>query len=288
MKKNFLSKLAIVAALATMTLSLAGCGSSEPNKETKKDDAAHVNMTIGGFASIDSVKEDCEFTLTYADDNGEQSVYGGKTFQGKYKLEADGEEVDIAVYDDGNTNIYIEVADLKLEFFADHISDVMVLNIDSTDDYKEIAVCDLGPSGDPTVHFFRYVDGVLYETGKLYGSEFKDILFDGQGKMIDGYAYIPFIEPKVVTEYVYVDEHIAKTYSLDISESLNKKYILTETIQVAFTETEDKTAYPDVSEIIELEKGEEITIIEAHPTERLYYVQLSDGRKGTMTTQLAG
>lgn len=246
------------------------------------------NMTTDGFVPLSDVKENCTFEMTYGADNKEQDIYGSKTFTGEYQLVVGGKNNSIHVYDTGNYEAYIEIDGIKKEFSAVHIEDIVIIDMDKNDNYKEVAVLDAGPSGDPGIWLFRLIDGTVKHITGTDGWGYDYILFDRNGKMISGYAYITFFETEIVTQYVEVKDNVATWYRVDYTEMLNKKYTLAEDELVAFLETEDRTDYPDISDTITLKKGTEITLIEATPLDRLYYIELPDGRRGTITNQLAG
>ena len=305
MRRKIVKSMSIVYLL-TMMLTLVSCENTELEndpvyKETLENiisneerstsgeqETKYVNTTMNNFASYGSIVEQYEFKLTYDEKNISQSVYEGKSFNGQAQLQADGDVLDVYILDDGSMNIYMEIEGVKHNFMGAHIENVAVIDVDSKDKFKEVAVFDIGLSGDPTMYLFRYIDGTIYRIGTLGGSNYEKILFDGAGKIIDGDAYVDFVEPNIVTEYIQIVRNEMKSYKLDCSEYLNKKYTLSKNIMVAFQETEDKTVRPDVNDIITLEDGTEITLIEIDPINCLYYVELSDGKRGTMTTQLAG
>lgn len=55
-----------------------------------------------------------------------------------------------------------------------------IIDADTTDVWKEIAVEDLGPSNDPSVAFYTYASGVLIHLGTMQGLV-DDMLFDSKG-----------------------------------------------------------------------------------------------------------
>lgn len=312
--KNKITKLIMALNIFTMVLILTSCGNIElennslqsetfdsttSSEETSKNEEEqttelediiieHKNTTLNRLSSYGSILEETRFELIYSENNTSESVYEGKSFKGKAQLERDGKELDISVYDDGNMDTYIVIADEKCEFFGTHLENVYVVDVDSTDTYKEVVVLDTGLSDDPTLHMFRYVDGKIYDVGSFEGNDYNEILFDGKGLIIEGNAYIDFVEPHIVTEYNEIVDNKLKNTKVDCTQYLYKKYIISRELMIAFEETDDMTKYPDINTPITLEQGTEITLIKFDPMNKLYYIELLDGRKGTMTTQLAG
>lgn len=312
--KNKITKLIMALNIFTMVLILTSCGNIElennslqsetfdsttSSEETSKNEEEQTkelediiieqkNTTLNRLSSYGSILEETRFELIYSEKNTSESVYEGKSFKGKAQLEKDGKELDISVYDDGNMDTYIVIADEKCEFFGTHLENVYVVDVDSTDTYKEVVVLDTGLSDDPTLHMFRYVDGKIYDVGSFEGNDYNEILFDGKGLIIEGNAYIDFVEPHIVTEYNEIVDNKLKNTKVDCTQYLYKKYIISRELMIAFEETVDMTKYPDINTPITLEQGTEITLIKIDPMNKLYYIELLDGRKGTMTTQLAG
>lgn len=242
------------------------------------------NMTTEGYSSIDSIKKETEFEVSYTD---VENVHGAVKYKGKYALTVGGKEDEITVFYDGDHLVYIEINGEINVFGGDYISNVEIVDIDKNDEYLELVLFDEGPSADPQLKIFRYADNSIIELGN-FGGMFESTLFDGKGRIIAGWSYYDFIETQIVTEFVEVKENIATTYNPDYSELLNKKYKLTRDLTVGFKETQDINDYPDVENIIRIEKGSEITIISGTSNGSCFYIELQDGKRGVITTQLAG
>ena len=242
------------------------------------------NMTTEGYSSIDSIKKETEFEVSYTD---EEKPYGAVKYKGKYALTMGGKEDEITVFYDDSHLVYIEINGEINVFTGNYISNVEIVDIDKNDEYLELVLFDEGPSADPQLKIFRYADNSIIELG-TFGGIFESTLFDGKGRIIAGWSYCDFIETQIVTEFVEVKENIATTYNPDYSELLNKKYKLTRDLSVGFKETQDMNDYPTLDKIMTIEKGAEIIIISGDPKDRCFYIELPDGRRGFITTQLAG
>lgn len=295
MKKISIKNVAITA-MVTMALSFGGCGVQNEKDDSEKPsneltDQELTYMTTEGFSSVNSIKESYTFEKKYMENNEEASLYGGKTFEGKYNLSGNTSEDTILVYDDGEYDIYIEINGTKKEISGYCVSDVAIIDICDTDSFKEVAVFDEGPSADPTITIFRYSEGTVYEVGQFGGNSYDAILFDKKGKIIAGDGYIDFVEPKIVAELYEVEDHKANRMDSDCSKAMNKTYALATELTVAFLETENdnlEDVVVSTENTITLKKGEEIVLIKADPANAVYYVKLQDGRKGVFTTHIAG
>jgi hypothetical protein len=67
------------------------------------------------------------------------------------------------------------------------VGPMMVVDVDSTDSYLELAVSEHGPSSDEATYFFRYSGGTLVKTGELPGcpqADWRPLVVDGSGVVI--------------------------------------------------------------------------------------------------------
>ena len=326
MRNKFLAKGLALCMIATTSMAIAGCGtndntvvnsnntaesSEQVTSATNSNDeqsatveSTTINtdnnsqyMTTEAFYTVNEISDKYELTMEYMPDDDSQfagTLYGKKTFEGSYAISSDDVvSILVADYGSGNTS-YIEIAGVKKEFSASPIEKVGIIDIDEDDSYKEVVVYDLGPSSDPTLTIFRYCDGEIHKIGSFDSGlgDYNSILFDKNGKIIEGDGYIDFVEPQIVTEYYEVTDNDAKLNKSDYSTTLNQTYKLTKNLVVSFCETDDINIedYPsfNLEETIELKAGEEITLFEIGSSNFVYYIQLPDGRKGAITTQLAG
>lgn len=322
MKRKFLTKCFAVCMCAAMSLTVVGCGSknigeketdstvitsevtsketpeqtSEMSEITTTSEENEQYMNTASFYPISTVAEaytlSCEYMTDEEDAQFSGTVYGGKTFKGEYALSSnESDKIVVADYE-RHKEAYIEVNGVKKDIVADHIEKVGIVDVDISDSYKEIVLYDLGASEDPTLIIFRYCDGTIYELGSFYGVySYDSVLFDKNGKIIDACGYVDFVEPQIVTEYYKVTNNAAASVKVDYDDALNKTYKLVKDMTVAFCETDNENvedASININDTVDIKVGEEIQLIKAEPSQCLYYVQLPDGRKGVITTQLAG
>lgn len=100
-------------------------------------------------------------------------------------LNGDGVAENIAIEVKGNslegTNTVISVSASSITFPGSNPEGFFgIVDIDTTDREKEIAVSDLGPSGDPTTGFYRFDGSLLQLVGIVQGA-YETIEFSGNG-----------------------------------------------------------------------------------------------------------
>ena len=157
-----------------------------------------------------------------------------------------------------------------------------IVDIDTSDSYKEIAVYDAGPSGDPNVIFYRYADNKLSEIG--YGEanrDYDEILFDKKGNVIDEYGYVDFIDLPIVVKYKDMKAESSTEVYVSYSGALNKTYTVSRNITVAFTESDDINVenLNGNIEYISLKEGDKIVLIDMKLEWKTFYIELPDGTK---------
>lgn len=327
-KKSYSKKIA-VAVLASMML-VTGCGAYEENEkattagsganvaETQTDETDNAEgqtsaaedvkkeetnekaseeatenisknaeyMTTEGFYHLNEVID----SYTFAKEDGNEDV--NVKFTGEYSLTSDAKDIITVGGNYDTCEAYIEINGIKKNFGADCVENVAIIDLDEKDTYKEIAVYDAGPSNDPNIIFFRLVDGEIYEMGYACARyDYNEILFDKNGRIIDGYGYISFTDTQVVADYYEIKDNSFDKIQADYESALGEKYTITENITVAFIETENTNVFEaasDEEEYVELKVGDEIILLDDESPSCLYYVELPDGRRGVIRTQLAG
>lgn len=179
---------------------------------------------IEDFSKMDEYFKDCAFDVSY----DEKLKFYERTFSihGAYDLNGDGEDDRInsvlkANYEEGS---YIEVNGIKVSIDPFNPSgEIQIIDIDSKDNYVEVAIFDDGPSGDPNFTFFRYDGKEFYSLGSID----RYALMDGQGKFISWFHLSNYFKPQFFSawgefkndKYVItnhdVEQYIGKTYELD-------------------------------------------------------------------------
>ena len=310
MKKKMYSKR-ILAVLATTILLATGCGNVDDTSNTSDalDEKESTSVEVTIHATKDTTEDATDNTDTSSDvdimttkgfiplsqaiesyvfeKEDSMFIYADSTYRGEYRLCCEAKDIIVIKFDYDMSEGYVEVNGEKESFYATAISNVAIVDIDKTDSYKEIALYDEGPSDDPAIILFRYCDGELYNLGEFYGRYDHDyVLFDHEGKILSADGYIDFLDTKIVDKYYEVKGNKSVSVSADTSGALNKSYRVSKDMSVAFSTSKDDVY--DLENIITIKAGEKIVLLEAYEGLVEFYVELPDGTKGYITTQLAG
>lgn len=273
-----------------MAVSLVGCGTTEIAKKTEEITTEISNldyMTTQGYKPASDVLENYEFAHEKND--------GHQVYRGEYALKGE-DKYEIIFTEDYSEGPYIEINGIKKELnWPDSVDNVGIIDVDTSDEYKEIAIFDDGPSGDPSITFVRFDGKEIFELG-IFESGYMDhqILFDGKGNIIESSGYLWFLEPTVVSEYSVLSDNSFVSVHVDYKKALSKTYVVLDDTDVAFGESDDsdiENGYryiESLDDTICLKKGEEIKLIDFDLERELFYIQLPDGRIGYITTCLAG
>ena len=280
---------------------------AEEETESEKEDLDFVSKKFvkpEGFYSISELAVNYELKQTVFegfDENGYlmpgmNGLYD--RYEGEYSLtEGSKDKIVFVEYYDSlgvdDQQSYIEINGIKEEVYIDHIFKVAVIDIDTTDQYKEIALYDEGPSADPHIKLFRFCDGKIYKVGE-YATRFYEEIFytDSKGKIVDGCGYISFIENPFVYKYHTIVNNEDTVVDVNYEKYLNQTYTIVNEIHTSFIESDNSNLTNrdldfNLDEHTPIRVGETIKLIKIiEPT--LFYVQLPDGRYGYILTQTAG
>ncbi len=314
MKKKIIKTVTAVLLMTTL-LSMTACGNANGKKDStgsNTDNNADSNqnvvegnedidvMTTEGFYPISDCVYDYELTRTDYTTDPTSSIITASSFVGEFDISPDGEAAEsISVNCDRETSTgSININDAVMEFLAFDIYKVGIIDLNPLDQYAEVIVYDGGPSDDPCVILFTYVNGEIYNMEKYYATgDYDQIMIDKNYKIIDSYGYIDFLDVQIVTQYkevTYGETSVqVELHEVDYTDALNKTYTVSEDMLVAFAETDntDLSAAYDVIELnnyAELKQGDKIILVAADPLSEVYYVELPDGRRGVFTDRLAG
>lgn len=217
-----------------------------------------------------------------------------KPFQitGSYDLNSDG-KLDTIVLNlcfrsiDQESKIQINNAILATTF--NKPENAYLLDLDKEDDFIEILVSDDGPSGDPAYFFFRYDGTEIIDLGFVPTSEGNSISFDGHGRIISWFNFNNCISPKIITGLYELNDNKFIYVELDISDTLNKEYVVQNNMDGYFIEMGDVPSnfYPSWdSETMDKNKlslsAKDTIIIKEILGYGRYYVQLSNGKLGVL------
>lgn len=270
--------------------------STKINAELNTSDTTYIDithetskyMTTEGFYHLSEAREPYIFETDTDVEEGHFHV--DRIFRGEYPLLSDVKETIVVDFDHDNYVGYIDVSGIRKEFYASAIVDVAIIDVDKNDVYKEIAIYAKGPSNAESIMLFRVCDGAIYELGEYYGlCDYDNILFDKNGKIIEIYGYVDFLDTKIVTEYYQIKGNEVYNLLVNVDKAMNKEYKIAKDVIVEFTETENTNISESdkgISSRFVLKEGQKIVLIIAIPSSHLYYVELPDGRRGYMRSNL--
>lgn len=213
---------------------------------------------------------------------------------GSYDLNGDGAVDNFSIAFDAErdafqTEAVIKINNTESKVYFDNAYEVHVIDLDTDDVFKEIAVLDDGPSGDPHFEFFRYTGDEIIEMGNIYsGPSGSCVLLDSHGKLLSTWNMAGF-EPEIVFAYHQVDGNQLITVPLDYTACLNKEYMVVADADAWFEEydTVPKDFEPSFVGMpnTTLKKGEKLTIKDIvipgdHPY--WYSVEFANGKKGAL------
>lgn len=177
----------------------------------------------------------------------------------------------------------LQVNNNILTFLGEEIESTFnIVDIDSSDKYKEIAVSEYGPSSDFTTTFFYYDNDILFPTGKIEGfygsaysygedSDWNQVRIDGNGKIFTQSRGSLLHTWFYQDEYKLSDEHWLVYVPKDLYEMNTEVEVIEE-----FTLQKSRT---DASDAITLKKGEKVTIV-ASDNKEWCLVENSKGETG--------
>lgn len=247
-------------------------------------------MTTEGFVTLYDIREDFQYSVENVDE-------WNRIYRGEYALYGDTKcEIVVADYCHNVSyedirNPYIEINGVKKRIYLESFKDIAIIDLDTTDEYKEVVVLDDGPSADPYFHIFRYDGEKLYQVCEVYGVyRHEYILFDTKGSIMDMNCYIEFLDTHIVNQYYTCKDDVVEIVHTDYESALNKTYTIRRDMCFAFTECDidDENVYLDINDLYNLKKGDKIKLIRMDNDNERYYIQLPDGRKGYMSTRVAG
>ncbi|MBQ3545814.1 MAG: sigma-70 family RNA polymerase sigma factor [Lachnospiraceae bacterium] len=257
----------------------------EETSEVKEEIPASevVNMTTEGYGSMESIKIWSDFKVQETDELVDGLTETKVSITGSYPLSKSDIADTIVIESVYRDYSYIEINGVKKRFRGDIIFDAEIIDIDSEDEYKEVVVYDHGPSADPNIHIFRFVDDSIVEIGRFSAKyKYDEILFNGKGRIISGLEYLYFLNTEIVTGFTEVKGDVVNTYYPDYTELLDKKYTLSEDIEVEFSGEPILTDPTYIYNRPKIEEGTEIKLLGINIDKDSHYisdyiVELPDG-----------
>jgi len=243
--------------------------------------------SLKDFAIMDEYMEDYAFDISY--DEKLDSYERTYTIHGEYDLNGDGDNDNINALlkpynEDGS---YLEVNGIRTPLYLAHpAGEMYIIDIDSRDQYKELALYDLGPSDDPVFDFFRY-DGkeLIY----LFSID-RAALMDGQGKFISAFHLTTRFNPKFYSAWGEYKNGEYVINNTDISQYIGRTYEIDGMAFFIPMDEEPDNYYDHIIWESEAQKEFEnnkikllgIHIDEYDPILNWFFVELPDGQKGLL------
>ncbi len=249
--------------------------------------AADKGNIIENFSEIDNYIKDYTPDVSYEEDlELGQRAY---IIHGTYDLNGDGEadEINAVLKADNEASSLIEVNGMKvtLELY-NPTGLIKIIDLDSRDNYTEVAVFDDGPSGDPTITFLRYDGRKLYTIGSID----RYALMDGEGKFISWFHLANNFKPQFFSAWGEFKNNEYVITNHDVEQYIGKTYEVDGTGFFAPLEFNPEVYFEHVvwdSENLREFKATKIKLLDIHirPDDRTlnwFYVELPDGEKGLL------
>lgn len=243
---------------------------------------------IEDFSKMDEYFKDYTFDVWY----DEKLLLYQRTYSihGEYDLDGDGEADRINAvlkYDDPNGN-YIEVNGIRMPLDRCWpTGEIRIIDLDSKDNYVEIAIFNDGVDGVPNnLAFFRY-DGK-----ELYSLEYmdRDALMDGQGKFISWFDIANYIKPQFFSAWEELKNNKFVRTNHDVEQNLGKTYELDGTFYFVPLDKKPENIYEYTvweSEALREFKAAKIKLLDIYFEQydrslNWFYVELPDGERGLL------
>lgn len=245
--------------------------SSEPDNGSDLD--------IKDFYQLSNYFKEYDFTVK-SDINHELYI---STYEiaGEYDLDGDGknENIQALLSNDYNLNSYVKVNDITVEIYTDSPNgEVKIIDLDSNDNYLELACFDDGPSGDPHYKFFRYNGEELIALGEIDSGA----IMDGRGKFISWFSLGVNFKPQFYTSWIELMDNEFIDRDHDVDQYIGETFELSGSgFFVQLDEKPEKYyEYMDWEAIREFE-ATNIKILDIYSASILF-IEFEDGQKGLL------
>ena len=212
MKKRSTSIISFIICLVMLT----ACGGRNTGNVTEKPESSFLNLGAQ-FVPMNDALADEPFEALGDD-------YNGRTYRADAVLYGD-KKGNITVEFEGN-DAYISLYGAKYKASIEAPLAINIVDLDTSDEYRELAIWTEGPSADPGVDFFRfngkevvplnfYNSEYDYTSSNIYGfldADKDDILptygaiwTDGKGRVVTSFQNVGFIEKRVALSCFELD-----------------------------------------------------------------------------------
>lgn len=289
-----------ILVIMLITVVLVGCNNTIDNKVNDNNDEKSRYITLKDSlldVQVKKIETDEDLTLEVdsvdMDSNGENEKI--KVTLSKYK---DTKEVK------GDTTININESKLVYGFENPNF-DIYFINLNKNDKYIDMAIFDDGPSGDPSVFFYRYDGNNILLIGNIQGDfdggknpYYGSIKVNGEGIIISPWDRADFVSPNIIFAKNIIENNKFKKIEEDKEKIYNKEYTLDIEDGYFFKQIEEneykegKRIYEylskkeyfmyDNSNMNKLKKGEKIVLKDVDRLGQLYLIEQSNGKKGVL------
>mgnify|MGYP007130808660 CR=1 FL=1 len=269
-------KRGILIICIVLSFLFVGCVPTEGNTEVEETQVDPSNNDKGAdpdikdFSWLRDYFKDYEFAV---------SSNNGYEVSGEYDLNGDG--INDKIKTSLSVNSYIEVNDKTLEFYTDNpTGELKIIDLDSNDNYLELACFDDGPSGDPHYKLFRYNGEELIALGEIDSGA----IMDGRGKYISWFSMGVNFKPLFYTSWQELVDNEFVSRDHDVSQYIGETYELSGSGFFVPLEEAPKNYHEYISwEWESMKDFESITvkILEIYSASQLF-IEFEDGQKGLL------
>lgn len=259
----------------------------DPEVEEPQVDVEASNPDKGGDPDIKDLSQISDYFKDYdLDVNGEDdhelyiSTY---KISGEYDLNGDGvkENIQAVLSNNYNVNSYVKVNDITVEIHTDNpTGEVKIIDLDSNDNYLELACFDDGPSGDSHYKLFRYNGEELIALGGMDNGT----IMDGKGKFISWFSLGVNFKPQFYTSWKELVDNEFIDRDHDVNQYIGKTYELSGSGFFVPLDEAPEDGYEYVTwerEILRDFEPTTIKILKIYSASNLF-VEFEDGHKGLL------
>lgn len=249
----------------------------------------------GEFFPLSSAVINSDLPGTKLDENADKNSDGFCKVSAEVDLTGSGKVVVEILYSE-NGDGKLKIADKEIDFAYDFFAGADLINMDESDKSNEICIYTHGPSGTCSILLFAYDGSKITELFKneLDGFlSYENILCDKKGKVVHSRGYTDFVEPYVATQYFQMNGSALEEKNVEYTGVLNKEIALSKDVECAIKQSDNPTLEMrdeiDPNNTSTLKKGEKIKLLAIDSKNNIFYcMELPDGKKAVITTQLAG
>ena len=264
--------------------------STEETEKNPENSGITEDPRLESFTIMDVYFEEFSFDISF--DEKLETWDRTYSFSGFYDLNGDkiNEEINAVLnhYSEEGQS-YVEVNGIRQDIQSINPADIAyIIDLDTRDNYKEIAFYDYGPSDDQVLMFYRYDGTDLHFIGGID----RNALMDGEGRLISWFNIAKMFVPQFYSQWEEIINNKFVSSSHDLEQYIGQDYLVSgEGYFIPFdTNPGDHfTKYikfePDDKILFKNTKVKLIDILGVSTYTRLlnwYFVEMEDGQQGLM------